>query len=271
MQLTSLNDITTHHRHIFLSPHFDDAIFSCGGTIGVQLSSGIRPLVITVFGGVPSANTRLSPLAAQDHRDMNIAPVQGVGAAIELRRQEDRQAMNYLELDYLWLDYLDAIYRGTPPYYPAKESLIGGDVNPADLAIDRQLAEDLVALHERLPDAAWYAPLGIGRHVDHQLVSSAIDRLVQRNAKVYFYEEMPYALQPGALDARLAELGGSFEPALVEMSEFMAVRLETSDMYASRLRPDFGDAATMHRAIEQYTHNIRPVETVHLERYWTPR
>ena len=25
MQLTSLNDITTKYRHIFLSPHFDDA------------------------------------------------------------------------------------------------------------------------------------------------------------------------------------------------------------------------------------------------------
>ena len=146
---------------------------------------------------------------------------------------------------------------------------MGGDVNPADLAIDRQLAQELVALHERLPDTAWYAPLGIGRHVDHQLVCSSVDRLVQRGANVYFYEEMPYALQAGALDARLTELGGTYEPKLVEMSEFMALRLEASDMYASRIRPDFGDAATMHRSIEQYTHNIRPVETVHLERYWT--
>ena len=271
MQLTSLNDITTYSRHIFLSPHFDDVIFSCGGTIGVQLSSGVRPLVITVFGGVPSATTRLSPLAQQDHRDMDIAPVQGVGAAIELRRQEDQRVMEYLDLDYLWLDYLDAIYRGTPAYYPTKTSLIGGDVNPSDLAIDRQLAQDLVALHERLPDAAWYAPLGIGRHVDHQLVCSAVDRLVQRNAKVYFYEEMPYVLEPGALDARLAELGGAFEPGLVEMSEFLPVRIEASEMYTSRIRPDFGDVATMRRDFEQYTHNIRPVKTVHLERYWTPR
>ena len=243
MQLTSLNDITTRHRHIFLSPHYDDVVFSCGGTLGVQLSNGLHPLIITIFGGVPSPDTQLSSLAMSDHRAMGIAPVQGIGAAVEERRKEDRAAMGYLELDYLWLDYLDAIYRGNPPYYPTKESLIGGDVNAADLAIDRQLAQDLVALHDRLPDTSWYAPLGIGRHVDHQIVSSAIDRLVKRNAKVYYYEEMPNALQPGALDARLAELGGSFEPALVEMSEFLAARLETSDMYTSRIDLDFGGSA----------------------------
>ena len=271
MRLTSFDEITTRHRHIFLSPHFDDVIFSCGGTIGVQLSSGLRPLVITVFGGVPPANTQLSPLAQQDHRVMGFSPVQGVGAAVEARRKEDEAAMDYLDLDYMWLDYQDAIYRGTPPYYPTKEALIGGDVNPADLSIDRQLAQDLMALNERLPDVAWYSPLGIGRHVDHQLVSSAVDRLVQKNEKVYYYEEMPYVLQPGALNARLTELGGAFEPTLVEMSEFMAVRLETSDMYASRIDLDFGSVAAMHHDIEQYTHAIRPVETIHLERYWTPR
>jgi len=269
MHLTSLNDITTKYRHIFLSPHFDDVVYSCGGTLGVQLSSGLRPLVITVFGGFPSANTQLSPLAVQIHRDMGISPSQGIDAAVEERRKEDAAALDYLQVDYLWLDYPDAIYRGSPAYYTTKEQLIGGDVNNADLAIDHQLAQDLVALAKRLPDAAWYAPLGIGRHVDHQLVSSAVDRLVQQHTKVYLYEDFPYVLKAGAREARIQELGEALEPALVEMSEMLPYRLEASDMYTSQIGPTFGDQTTMHREMETYTHGIRPIETICLERYWT--
>ncbi len=33
MQLKSFDDITTRYRHIFLSPHFDDVVYSCGGTV----------------------------------------------------------------------------------------------------------------------------------------------------------------------------------------------------------------------------------------------
>lgn len=269
MQLTSLSDITTKYRHIFLSPHLDDVVYSCGGTLGVQLSSGIHPLVITVFAGVPDANLQLSPIATQIHREMGISNSQGVGAAVEARRKEDAAALDYLQVDYLWLNYPEAIYRGSPAYYTTKEQLIGGDVHNADLAIDHQLAQDLVTLAERLPDAAWYAPLGIGRHVDHQIVSSAADRLVQRGTKVYLYEEFPYVLKEGARETRIQELGEALEPALVEVSEMMSYRLEAADLYTSQVGPNFGDAATMHKAMDTYAHNIRPVETIRLERYWT--
>ncbi len=67
----------------------------------------------------------------------------------------------------------------------------------------------------------------------------------------------------------MQELGETLEPALVEVSEMMPYRLEAADMYTSRIGPDFGDAATMHRAMDSYAHNIRPVETIRLERYWT--
>ncbi len=269
MQLKSLDEIATSHRHIFLSPHFDDAVFSCGGTLGVQVSTGLRPLVITVFGGIPSQTTELSPLATQIHRDMGFRP--NALIAVTTRREEDARALNYLNVDYLWLDYLDAMYRGSPPFYTEKSQLIGGKVHSGDLWIDRELAQSLVALHDRLPDAVFYGPLGVGRHVDHQIVSSAIDRLIQRRANVKLYEDFPYVLASGARDERLRELGGTLEPTLVEMSEMLHLRQEAAEMYASQIQANFGDKATMFKAMDDYTHGIRPVETVHLERYWTAR
>ena len=267
MQLTNFSDIQTHHRHIFLSPHFDDVVYSCGGTLGVQVYAGMRPLVITVFASEPATPIELSPFALDNHRKMGFR--HDVAAVVKARRQEDANALNYLQVDYLWLDYPDAIYRGSPPYYTSQAQLIGGDVHPGDMWIDRALAENLTALHDRLPDTVWYAPLAIGGHVDHQLVCSVIDRLIQRGANVKLYEDFPYVLKENALQERLKFFGNTLEPALVEMSEMLPLRQEASAMYVSQTDLNFENKAAMLKSMDTYTHSIRPVETIHLERYWT--
>ncbi len=267
MQLTSIEDITIAHRHIFLSPHFDDVAYSCGGTLGVQVSVGLRPLVITVFGGVPD-NVNLSPFALDVQRKMGFS--QDSLTAVQTRRREDAAALELIGVDYLWLDYHEAIYRGTPAYYTHENQIIGGSVHAGDRWIDEELANILVSLRQRLPDAVWYAPLGVGRHVDHQIVCSAADRLTERGAKVNLYEDFPYVVrQAGSLIERLEEFGNSLEPALVEMSEMLPLRQEASARYASQIVSNFGDRDTMFQSIASYSHNIRPVETVYLERYWT--
>lgn len=269
MQFTSFDELTRTQRHIFLSPHFDDVVFSCGGTLGVQVSNGLRPLVITVFAGVPESNLTLSPFAQQIHRRMAGGQIFSAPDLVERRRREDAAALDFLRADYLWLNYLDAIYRGSPASYMQEEQLIGGTVQSSDLWIDQQLSQDLLALQERLPDTVWYAPLAVGRHVDHQIVASAVDRLVQRGAKVKFYEDFPYVLRENALNSRLQEFGGTLEPNYVEMSEMLPLRLEASDMYASQVDLNFGSRAAMQSSMQSYTRNIRPVYTVHLERYWS--
>lgn len=268
MQLSSLKEITKDSRHIFLSPHFDDVVYSCGGTLAVQASLGLRPLVITIFGGLPAQDLQLSPYAAAIHQKMDASNL-NAHDLVETRRKEDAKALGVIDADYLWLDYIDAIYRGSPAYYTTNEELMGGEVHPDDMWIDRQLAQDLLELAGRLPDLVIYAPLGIGRHVDHQIVTSAVDRLVRRGTNVKFYEDFPYVMEDGALERRLQQLGGELDPAFVEMSEMLPLRLEASDCYASQANLNFGDRARMHRLMEEYTRGIRPVQTVHLERYWT--
>ncbi|HEX4204647.1 MAG TPA: PIG-L family deacetylase [Ktedonobacteraceae bacterium] len=269
MQLTSLQDITRKYRHIFLAPHFDDVVFACGGTLGVQVSSGLRPLVITVFGGVPPTNMTLPHYALQTHQEMGFSDSQGPSAPMEARRREDAAAADYLEVDYLWLDYLDASYRGN---YSSIEAIMGGEVHPSDQNIEKQLSQDLLNIKDQLPDVVWYAPLGAGRHVDHQIVSSAADHLVQQGSKVYYYEDFPYVFrQKGALDARLQEIGANLEPHLVEVSEFLPARVTASEMYASQIARNFPGKDAIQTAMHSYTHNIRPIETVCLERYWKAR
>ncbi|GAC1467059.1 MAG: PIG-L family deacetylase [Ktedonobacteraceae bacterium] len=272
MQLTNVDEITTKYRHIFLAPHFDDVVYSCGGTLGVQVSSGLRPLVITLFGGIPAPEFVPGSFATQVARRWSTGSTTDIGELVKERRKEDSTALDYLQADYLWLDYPEAIFRGNPAYYASEAQMIGGEVHAEDQDIDKKLAQLLVDLQARLPDTAWYAPLGVGRHVDHQIACSAADRLVQRGAKVYFYEDFPYVQRdPQALQARIQELGGAYEYALVEVSEMLPLKIEAADMYATQIISNFASKEAMHKAFEDYAKNIRPVETVRLERYWMAR
>lgn len=45
---------TKPYNHVYLSPHLDDVIFSCGSAISKQHRIGDSILVITIFAGTPS-------------------------------------------------------------------------------------------------------------------------------------------------------------------------------------------------------------------------
>jgi LmbE family N-acetylglucosaminyl deacetylase len=265
LHLSSVDEITRDYRGIYLQPHFDDAALSCGGTIALQHEAGMRTLVITVFGGMPRDNV-LSPYASQvlQRSGLGVDP----GPATEQRRQEDASAMEILGADTLWLDYLDAIFRGTPPYYPSEETLFG-TVHARDLSIDEELATVVAKMHERAPLAAIYAPLGVGHHVDHQLCCSAADRLAQQKVNVKFYEDFPYVTHPGALAARQSELGISMEPELVEISGLIRAKEEAVARYGSQVPVLFQSEDHMRQAIRGYNSSLRRTYPgIMIERYW---
>ena len=266
MQLTSLDQINQNYRQIYLQPHFDDAVLSCGGSIGLQRATGNHVLVVTVFGGVPVAGLPLSGLARQSQQKMGLGS--DAAEAVRQRRAEDAAALEVLGADALWLDYTDAIYRGAPGYYQSDEALFG-NVNSGDLALDAELADVLLRMHERAPLAVIYAPLGVGHHVDHQLVCSAADRLAQRKINVKFYEDFPYVTNQGAFESRQRELSVSMEPELVEISGILPAKLEAIARYRSQVPQLFGSEDRMQQAVRDYASSIRRTYPgIQIERYW---
>jgi LmbE family N-acetylglucosaminyl deacetylase len=266
VQLTTLDQITRQYRHIYLQPHFDDAALSCGGAIVLQSATGQRPLIVTVFGGMPPAGAALSGFAGQLQQRMGV----GLDAAeaVRRRREEDTNAAAVLGADTLWLDYLDAIYRGAPAYYQTNEALFGA-VNGGDLALDEQLAAVFLNIAERAPLAAIYAPLGVGHHVDHLLCCSAADRLAQRKLNVKFYEDFPYVAQQGGPQARQAELAITMEPELVEISGTLAAKQEAIVRYASQIPQLFGSEERLRQMLRDYSGSLRRAYPgVAIERYW---
>ncbi|MGB9880661.1 MAG: PIG-L deacetylase family protein, partial [Anaerolineae bacterium] len=173
---------------VYLSPHLDDAALSCGGLIHQQGQRGRQPLVITCFAGVPDYGA-LSPFAIMQHQHWGetVNP-------IERRRREDVMAMTCLGAEYEHWDYSDCIYRRHPEsgefLYTSEEALFGA-VASADCYLSHELAARLKRSLS-VKNALIYAPLAVGQHVDHQLVSQAALMLRDEGFRVWFYEDYPY-------------------------------------------------------------------------------
>src|SRR3989304_1899066 len=92
------------HR-VYLSPHLDDALLSCGGLVAQQVAGGDEVTVFTVCAG-DSPVGELTPFAYELHRRWG-----GAGSPMGLRRAEDLVACGRLGASVVHLGFADAIYR----------------------------------------------------------------------------------------------------------------------------------------------------------------
>ncbi|MGD8604505.1 MAG: PIG-L family deacetylase [Anaerolineales bacterium] len=182
--------------HVYLSPHLDDAVFSCGGLIARQVADGDFVTVVTVCAGNPPAGV-LSPFARSLHERW--------GETITDRRIEDRMACGRLGASVHHLDIPDAIYRLGPEdeFLYASEEAIFGPLHPSEMGLVEHLTTVLL---EVIPDeASVYSPQAIGGHVDHRLVRRAA---VHLGRSLSYYYDLPYAARQGQLPADLPLVSG---------------------------------------------------------------
>jgi LmbE family N-acetylglucosaminyl deacetylase len=174
-------------KWIYLSPHLDDAVFSCGGLIWEQTQTGDEVEIWTICAG-DSPDSQFSTLATMLHQDWGLSE-----NAIQIRREEDKKASQILGTVSRFLSYPDCIYRKSAQgefFYQTVEDIFAG-IHPDELNLIDILEEDL---KNRLPsDANIVAPLGIGNHVDHDITRKAVSRL---GIPAFYYADYPYARDP---------------------------------------------------------------------------
>lgn len=217
---------------VYLSPHLDDVVLSCGGQVAERVRAGETVWVVTVFTADETAGT-VSDFAAGLHRVWRLpAPV------VEARRREDRAACARLgAVPRHWTE-LEAIYRPRPraagSLYPDRESLFG-PVDSADAGLQAALAERI----RQLPDSCEVlSPLAVGAHVDHVLVRRAAESAL--GARLGYYEDYPYVVwQREALAAALA--GAEWVERTLPLSRAaLESKVQAIAAYTSQLRPLFG-------------------------------
>jgi LmbE family N-acetylglucosaminyl deacetylase len=168
---------------IFLSPHLDDAVFSCPARILAEVRGGAEVIIATIFSHCGSDRA-----ARAEYRR---------------RRREDQSAVQALGATAQWLGMRDAPFRHS--FYHSFRNIVFGAAQGEESCL-AALDLTLLALIARFQPVRLYAPLGVGGHIDHRLTFGAASRLPATVRKI-FYEERPYAFVNHAVPWRLSRLG----------------------------------------------------------------
>ena len=173
------------YRAVVLSPHLDDAVFSCAAAIR-QLRQEGPVLVINIF-------TRFLATSTLKH---------GV-PLVDSRRDEERAAAAFLDYESINLDELDAAFRRE---HYAQISNIFRAVDAEDMRWLPALRERIEAVLRDITFDTLLVPLGIGWHVDHVLTFLAMQPRWQQPG-VEFYEDVPYCGIPHSTSYRMRQVG----------------------------------------------------------------
>lgn len=257
-------------NHVYLSPHLDDAVLSCGGMIHQQASNGEAVQVLTIFAG-EYRDGSLSPFAQVQHGYWG-----NPQNPMLLRRAEDAAALALLGADACHMDYLDAVYRTGPggEWLYDNEEALWQKVRPADPLAGEGIGAVVDRLEILLPvseQAQIYAPLAVGRHVDHQVVHAAAHGLLARGYRLAFYEDIPYAMTPGATDSAVAAAGAEdWQVDTVPLGpEDLAAKVAALSYYRSQIYVLFGGLEKMPNSVWAFASSYSPA-TCLAERLWWP-
>ena len=173
-------------NHIYISPHLDDAVCSCGGLIDQQTRRGERVLVVTLFSAGIENVDELPPYLRALHILWGFTNADPFAT----RRREDLAALEMIGAAHLHVGWQGALYRRGSDGRLLYTGL-GNFGRPAreDQHLLARIRDLLLKLRREHPDATLYVPLGVGGHVDHRLVHRAARDLP---GPLYFYEDIPY-------------------------------------------------------------------------------
>lgn len=218
---------------LYLSPHFDDAVLSCGAQIYDRARRGEQVAVATVCAAPPAQE--LSPFAAslrdrwRQSGDFD-------------RAAEDREALRRLGATPVHLPFHDCIYRTAPDgeWLYASEAALFDEISPLEAGLITQLA-DVFGQIGLEAGAAIFVPRALGNHVDHQMVRAAGERWCREAGRRFrYYADYPYAeALPGGVRVRVSRQG-------------RRQKIEAIRAYRSQLSTFWPDDRTLDTKVSQW-------------------
>ena len=249
--------------HVFISPHFDDAVLSCGGTITKLARSGARVEVVTVMGASQVTELPESPILTDLHQRWQVG-----SDPLRTRRDEDIQALRSLGVGFRHTPLADCVYRHVDgkPLYPTEDSLFG-QIHPRDYAGDYLNRSTI--LDPNCPQIA-YLPLAVGHHVDHQIVHEWGLRLApgsNSNLRLRLYAEFPYYSTREGIAEAVRRIGGHLRAVRIELDEAdVRAKVSAISCYRSQISTFWEDPEQMEAEVRRSMIDIGSDKFV--ERYW---
>lgn len=246
---------------IFVQPHYDDAALSCGAAAAQLAARGLPCRLVTVFAG-DVAQDGLDAFAQRKQERWGLG---GLDAVLYTRREEDAAAACVLGCELAWLDHPDAIYRRG---LYASDSRLYGEIHPSEAGFADGLAQQLRSQPGFTAQTVVYVPLGIGNHVDHQLVFDAGCVLAGQGVRVYAYEDLPYTMHsPHRLQERLDTVAAwTAEEVRHPVEAGFERKLRAISCYRSQLQTIFRFTPDWQASMRE--HALSRGGEVVVERYW---
>lgn len=228
-------------RWIYISPHFDDAVLSCGGLIWEQTHTGIPVEIWTICAGdAPSG--QLSPFAQAMHESWQTGNAR---ETVALRRIEDQNACRRVGALAVHFPVPDCIYRRSQTgslLYP--QGIFDGQ-NPRDQAVIDEIVNLLSARINQYD--VLVCPLTLGGHVDHLVVRAALERL---GRPLWYYADIPYFFREPEYLPEKAQ--GLVAKNFYVSAEGLQAWQESIAAHKSQISILFDDEADMRQKIREY-------------------
>lgn len=225
---------------LLISPHLDDVAFSCGGLAALLADRGWHTVLATVFTRSVMPATGFA-LACQLDKGL---PAETDYMA--LRRDEDLQAAAILSCGAVrWLDLPEAPHR----FYRTAAALFGAvhDDDPVLHAVTGGLAD----LATSSPPNLVLAPQGLGNHVDHQIVVTAVQAVFPERLVAY-YRDTPYAIrQPQAAPLACVPAEGL---QVIDIGAALSRKIGSAIAYASQTGFQFGGPEACAQALAAFAY-----------------
>lgn len=179
--------VSKYERFLFISPHLDDAVLSCGQFLPELAKLKKSVTVVTVFTKA-SAKT-ISPQAKSFLKKC------GAVSAIKFfrnRKKEDTAALHYLHVNSKHLNFIDAAWRldkDKRPIYANENIQFSGTIKSADKSTVLRIRSQLNKLIANNKQTLLLCPLGIGGHADHVIIKEVIKKIP---GPKLFWEDYPY-------------------------------------------------------------------------------
>ncbi len=238
--------------HLFLSPHLDDAALSCGGRLFQLANNNEKVTIINIMAGDPPTPLPNTPIVNDLHQRWQIGE-----NPVAIRRQEDEKAVKILGVSVEHRKHPDCVYRthNNQALYPDEDALFGA-IHPDDHVPKQLLIEAAMLNFVYVNIESIYVPLGVGHHVDHQIVRNWGIALAKRlpDVEIIFYEEYPYTRDFDAIQVALDNLPTelNLEAQLIQFDKAeITAKIQAIDCYRSQLSTFWNNRKAMIQDVKQ--------------------
>lgn len=241
--------------HIFISPHLDDAVLSCGDYIKHLVNKKEAVKVLTVFTGYPNAEI-MTEAAKKFHKLCGLAE-----DMYKYRCEEDCAAMKYIGCEYKHLNFYECLYRidkDGRSIYPDFDNIFHFE---CELEQENSAVIQEGIMQEIIKFDNVYVPSAIGNHADHLLVNLAVNVIMHKlKGKLFYYLDFPYCMFERCID-QVNDCINKYQKRIMSVTEQeLEEKIEAIKKYDSQINMLFENQQSMIEVVKKYAYKFQLLE-----------